>query len=344
MFFRMLSKIQADLLLASFISLSGSFVHAKDPPPPSAYGDATMESASFLYSEGQASFKRGLFTEAERLLQRLIDRHVEFEFRMDALLLLAQSKIELHKPSAAIPLLQTYLEQPHALGARIDAELLLGQAYLDTNRFHEAYLVSFELLHGESLKKLETESFSLLKALLLKAESQLGLNQANRADRTLVSLKSTLGRTGFSPPTHWVARVDQIELELKLRSCAVFPTQRILTEEQARDQMQRRGRCLSEALPIFEHIWSQKDLGQTRFAAHRLTVAYNAYRFALQAPPLPPGKRSPAQLRNYQLELVDRLSMDYLAHKRVAQNFFNRLGKTSDSSTKRILDEIQQEL
>src|SRR5262249_50706239 len=132
--------------------------------------------------------------------------------------------------------------------ARVD----LARAQLLLQRYHEAYLTSREMLDPQKGRPPLPVELRVW-ALSLKARALAGLGRDDRAQEAVDSAKpdlQSLPQTAFET-IDARAGLARIELILKYRRCARFPSPEPLGEAQVRDQISRRGLCLLEALPAF---------------------------------------------------------------------------------------------
>jgi tetratricopeptide (TPR) repeat protein len=309
--------------------------------PPSARGPRSeAEEAPFLLRAGTEAFRAGDHARAARDLRRLIERYPSTPGALDARLLLGRAELERGQPAAAQGPLRDFIAAAGKSAAGLEARLDLGRALLALKRFNEAYLTSIELTGRESLPW-DVE----VPALLLRGEALLGLEQDERALQAQASAEKVFLAQGRPSEAGVSTRIEQgaasnaaserewlrqrllsLRLRLVLRSCAKLPGAGLLTEEQALDQLRRRGECLVEAaLIVRSALLPEKGSVSARGVAQEERVvlselerslealrrSFGDYQAACLSPPQRPGKRTAAELRRYRSELSARVLRDH---------------------------------
>ena len=263
-----------------------------------------------LWQDANAALQEGLFTQASLLLQRYVDRYPSTEHYMDALLLLGESYVESDKSKHAIrPLSQYIINRGNSTPGR-EARIYLGKAYLKSHMNHEALLTSLELMgfYKGELKKKEEKLY--LSSLLLKSRSLIRLNKRTRASQTLVSFER-VAQKNKKLYSSLLSESNSVAIELKLQNCALLPGKGRHTEGTVKSYLKMRGTCWLEAMVMF---YKNEKTGHSTWSedtAQRLADAFEQYGEACLNPPLPPGSRTAQELRTYKEELVNTLAVDY---------------------------------
>ena len=108
--------------------------------------------------------------------------------------------------------------------------------------------------------------------------------------------------------------METLEIELKNRQCAKFPSAGRPDEAQVRDQLNRLGDCLLESLLIFRQALADGDGPSAEEAQEEMGSAYASYWEKCQHPPAPPPTtpkdRTARQLEAYFRELAVVLNQD----------------------------------
>jgi tetratricopeptide (TPR) repeat protein len=278
---------------------------------PESIGPLSEQEAETLWREGKTFFDKSQFKDAAFTLRRFVSRYPSRTSYTEANLLLGRSYLELEQPEKAIAPLKYYvtaLGNAHEVHA---ARVLLIEAYLKLERFHEAYLAAQETIKSKTNGSVATR----LETMFLEAQALVALNQDSRAAQVLESANTELaglkaGQETTESLTKLKTKQIYSQLKLKIRTCSRLPSSKSLDEGQVRNQMDRRGRCLSEAtlfLAQSYRLGSKKDI---LVASNELTAAFKTYSQVCTNPPPPPGKRSRAQIKQYRAELTAALRED----------------------------------
>jgi tetratricopeptide (TPR) repeat protein len=270
-------------------------------------GPTSQQEASILWSDGQKAFESGNYQDAVNNLSRLVDRYPGSPGYLEAHRLLGRSFMLLGRYSEALAPLQAYIADTGTSESGLDTRLWLGDVYLKLAQANEAYLTSQEI------EKLSKSSYPGLyaRSQFLKARALLALNQDDRASRVIDSVEA-LPAVQSDPTLKGYAA--QARIELKLRRCALFPSAGPMEEQQARDQFNRRGLCLQEALVLFKTAAESRELITSDETANELFKGFESYTAATRKPPAPPKlkpkDRTPKQRSEYLSELAYQLNQD----------------------------------
>ena len=302
-------------LLTLLIVNSVSTIHAsakEDQTLHSSIGPTSTEEAGVLWKKGNQAFEEKKYPEAVRSLERLIHRYPASAHFFEAHRLLGIAHLENHEPHLAIVPLKDFVEVERKSSAGLQTRLALGRALLDLKKFHETLLLAEELLVEKG-----TSNEVSIAALLMKARALMGLNEDARATQSLDSAKVKLEaqKEPSLPLKPLKGQAAWLELKLKIRTCEKFPTKGSLTEEQIRNQLNRRGTCLSEASLLHLKTLEAGDLDWGRQSALELSSSFQDYTKACKNPSNPPPlarpeKRTKTQLKQYRSELVQLLQKE----------------------------------
>jgi hypothetical protein len=113
-----------------------------------------------------------------------------------------------------------------------------------------------------------------------------------------------------------------MHLKLKTLECGRLPSSDILTEEQIRDQLDRRGTCLLESIEWLRKTLETGDTSSSHLAASHFQNAFESYAHLCAHPPITKRKgksasavqRSSKERKRFEEELADILLQE--AHKK----------------------------
>ncbi|OFZ19631.1 MAG: hypothetical protein A2X94_17470 [Bdellovibrionales bacterium GWB1_55_8] len=281
--------------------ISGTLIFAISSILASASGHAGPRSsveAEVLWKQGKEAYHQEKYAEAARELQRFVDRYPGATGYLEAHLLLGRSLLKTGNPARAIPPLRYVTSASRSENELAAARVLLARAYMESGKHEESYQTTIEIekKHGGSQA---TQS----EALLIRARALTGQGHEARAAKVLESAKALIVEER--------AEAAWLELDLKHRKCARFPSQSPLDEEKVRDQLARRGDCLGEALLLFRAVLETSDPAWSRRALEDTKGAFKNYWKICSHPPDPPEPpegsrkpRTPLQLKRYRGELT----------------------------------------
>jgi tetratricopeptide (TPR) repeat protein len=274
---------------------------------PTSLGPTSEEEAATLWREGRLAMDDSRFQDAVNSLERMVARYAGKPGYLEAHLLLGEALLELGKSEMAVVPLKYYITaNPNQLNSA-RARIALGHSYLNLNKLHEAYLVTLELDKMRTRHKLSSDI--LLETLLIKAQAQLGLKHESKAISALESAEKQLSEQN-SPQIK--GKIYGLQLQLKFSECEQLPSKGNLDEGQIRNQLDRRGTCLLEALLLFHKILKMGDLRSAGIAVNQVNHAFKSYSVSCADPPPPPlaKKRSALETRRYREELTDLLAQE----------------------------------
>ncbi len=272
---------------------------------PSSLGPTYDQEAQIIWKKGYAAIQNSHFQIAVNHLQRLVDRYPSDSNALEAHFLLGKAFLELGKAKEAIAPLKYFILSANTHPASIRARLYLGTAYLDLKEFLNAVSVIEEINHLPSkLKSLDMNQ----DARLIEIEALLGLKHEARARSAMETAiremsnkmsRSTQGKTLF------------LDLNLKVLECNHLPSPDSMNENQLKNQLDRRGTCLLEALLLYRNTLINKDIPSATQATELLSQAFQDYDHSCTTPSLHLNahelKRSPQQKSAYLGELADLL-------------------------------------
>lgn len=297
---------------------------------PTDLGPATAQEAELLWKEGKAAFEASDFQAATNRLQRFVDRYPAHGGYLQAHRLLGEAYLGLAeqdrdagraaeakaRAKQALAPLRYFATGTRAAGEAAKGTILLGHAYLDTGKAREALLSAMEVEKqrlggpGEGLR---------IEALLLKALAQLALGRPADAELAMAAAEAKLGQLA-SPPAPLVGETRLTRLRVKNDRCAALPSSARMEESQARDQLERRGTCVTEGMLLYKEVLKTGDTRAMDRATREALSAVEGYRRACLNPPDPPlrPRRTELQLRRYREELGQALARDCREKQRAA--------------------------
>lgn len=269
-------------------------------------GPVSAEEARVLWKDGKDAYDHGMDEDAIPRLERFVARYPGYPDYLEARHVLARAYLRQHEPAKAKAELKSFIQgagpTPEALQARCE----LTRADLELKLYSEAVLTANETLKL-ALKAANRDRRT--EALILRARSQMGLNQDTRAE---ASISSALEMLPVAPALEGQLRV--VILDLRLRQCARFPSPGKLEEAQVRDQLGRRGSCLLDSLVLFQKVLGTADAPAMDQGEEKLAQGYASYWEKCQQPPAPapvkPKDRDAQQLKTYFRELAVVLEED----------------------------------
>lgn len=272
-------------------------------------GPASPQEAELLLKSGKDAAEKGRHPSAASFFQRFVDRYPAHPEYTDTLKRLGEARLASSQPQAALEPLKGFVEARGTAESGLEGRLLLGRAYLSTGKLSEALLVSTELLNilipGGKKEKSAIPAALHAGALLLKAEALLAKKKHSRAKDALSSAEVVL-KTAKANSAELLGQARWIDLELKLHACARYPSAKRLQEDQALDQVERRGLCLQEALVQYRSALEPGAEPWVRQSTAAIERAYRSYDDLCRNPPSPVGRRTTVELERYRRELAQR--------------------------------------
>lgn len=254
---------------------------------PSSVGPTSPEEAALIWKEGKTAFEQKKFKEAIFPLQRLIDRYPGASGYLQAHYLLARAFLVLHRPAESLEPLKYYIQ---AVNQDLEAKIWLGRAYLELKKYHEADLISLEVEKARS--RVKTADFNRIQALLIRTQALIGMGKDAYAENVLASAKAML--PGVASPGLPMAEGEALwlGLELKTVACRKLPSKERLAEGQLKNQLERRGLCLLEAMVLFHDVLEKfiaiKEKTRAKIAEKEMVVAFKEFDIACSHPAEPP--------------------------------------------------------
>ena len=297
----------------------------------SSWGPTSEKEAQVLWVEGQKSLENEKFQEAISYFRRLIDRYPAQEGYFQAHSLLGQAYLEMGQPEKAIPLLQFFISNQSDRVELAKARLILGHCYIHLKKYDEAYLLTNELnqQHKKQLLPLELR----LESLIIQAHASFGLHQNLRTELALDAAEKKM-IPGMSSRIKGL--FNHLKLSLKIRMCEQFPSQKLLSDGQLQNQMERRGLCLQESLIILKKVIQSQHLQSIQGSFTELSSAFRNYRDSCLHPfqylaKVAKNKRTPSEEKSYREELTDFTFKNCLTNNEKALGLLeNELEKIKD--------------
>lgn len=242
---------------------------------PTSLGGTSNAEAKVLWNEGELAIQKSRYEEAASLLKRYVDRYPGYPNSLKAKYYLGQAWFKLGKYDLALLELQGFITASAPSEDSARARLLQGDLYLLKGDFSAAYLMTYDLDQLLLRQKSEELKNDLkLRNLALKANALLGLKQKSRLQLALTALESQLASV-TSAEGRGIAY--QAQLRAKLAECTEFPSQKDLKESQIRDQLDRRGTCLLEALQNYRQVLRNAEPESVALAGAEMTAAFKSY-------------------------------------------------------------------
>ncbi len=348
---------------------------APAPLPSSAHLQALQADADFLWHSALISYREQRFQGVVTALNRLLKDHLESPHVLEAHYYLGQAYLGLTQPQQAERELQTFIESQTAtyqapanlrlacssdvLRATpssaslpellINAQLALGQAYLQLQKFSQAHLLSFELnaklapalrsrfaqeeLQGESQKKCAEElvpspaptalEIAKLKTRLLQIRALQGLAKSAQAEELLDHLPQGWQTQADAPLQ---AEIAQLQLQFQLGRCTLL--QRSSTSSRPFGSegaliaaLKQHQQCLLQALLLIDP-WLANPAPPIQAALRQLREVYQqTLRFA-QAPPLPMKRLAAGERRTARQASVLAQELQVVLQTTLLQPFF----------------------
>ncbi len=283
--------------------------HAESAPVSThETGPKSPEEAEVLWESGNRAFTESSWEEAITNLQRYISRYPGKPHFLKSHLLLGQALLARQDFSAAAKPLRYFADATKDSGERVLGRALLAQAYLGQKKFHEAFLATQE---AEKIyrkdESLQSQRDLLVRTLIAKTQALIGIGDDLHEKLAIIANDGALQVAQNSSASDLVAQAWVNSLRLKTWQCSKFPSAKKLSEEQVKDQMDRRGTCLLEAMKIQYNLFQTQDITGTQQGNALIVKAWQEYLAAADAPPPPlplkPKDRTATQIKRYYAEL-----------------------------------------
>jgi tetratricopeptide (TPR) repeat protein len=333
------SPLQRKAFTFIFLICLGGYAPIVNVPMANAMdtsaGPTSPEDAKLQWKDAETYYKSGKCEDALYSLKKLVDRYPGYPDAERYRLLrfqLGDCYFRLGKPAKALQTLNTYLEGP---GDHPDADAaleLIGKSQLSLKKYREAYLTA------EELEK-SAQAASKVKALVLKAQAEMKMNQDDRAE---ASAASAVTQAQALKNSALMGDASVTQLELKLRRCATHPPKGRLDEGQVRHEINARALCLNEALVQFRKVLGQESASSSDRAVALMRKGFQSFQKACLNPPMPPKlkpiDRTQAQLARYHSELKDSLEQIDASERKTALKLIEiwKQEKPSDFIQKRL--------
>ncbi|MGK5088647.1 hypothetical protein WDW86_13900 [Bdellovibrionota bacterium FG-2] len=269
-------------------------------------GSSSREEGELLWNAGKAAFDKKDFQGVVNQLDRFVARYPGFPYYLEAHLILGEALLKLNRSKQAIRPLKYFVSAVEKGEDALSSRLLLAQAYLNTEKYNEALLLTNEV-EALSNKGTPLSETLQLKMLVSRAQALMRLSQEAKAQGALASAKN-LPSAAQNSEYEWTA------LEFATRKCGFLADTRkfkVMNEEVLLDQLERRGQCISEATVLYTQLFSRETRSELEIPTRLLRNSFNAYWRVCTSPPSPPAiapkDRTPEELQRYKVELRDRL-------------------------------------
>lgn len=293
---------------------------------PTNLGPGSEVEAVVLWKEGQRLFSEQAYEEAAARLQRFIDRYPGAEGFLEAHRLLGEAYLNSGQPKEGLPPLRHFIEGTRSRKEADQARFLLGRTYLALSRFPEARLVVKELSSS-------TDPHVVAEGTLLEARIHIAMNKDPAAYSSLESARESARKATSQAAPDFSARALVVETQLKTRACARYPSSTRLNEGQMRDQMNRRGICLHEAILLFHQTVQTEQARPVEESLALVSQAFQDYSQACRAPVVNLPRLTASQKAAYEKDLKELLARECSKKFREARTMIEEFQKKSPSST-----------
>ncbi|MEN9724450.1 MAG: MalT-like region [Pseudomonadota bacterium] len=290
-------------------------------------GQSPEEEAQILWNRAQDQLRQDKIPEAAHTLRQLVNRTPTHSRTIEAQHLLGEVEMELGNASAALEILKIAEAQTHGHGSTAqEIQRLRARAYLALSKPTEALLLSEKLLkHAE-----QGQISWMIDAQILKTRALFQLKQERRAQDSLAAARKLSSESSASPALAelWL---QVLALRATEARCLALPSSRHLEEDQAIHQVQRLAECFKEAETMLLKVQSlrvppkyeasslvsrvattavlqtpekNREAQEARQDAQAsLRRIQNHLVKTCETPPIPPGKRTKSELKQYLREL-----------------------------------------
>ncbi len=306
---------------------------------PTMTGPKSTQEAQLLWTQGQKAFGSGTWDDAVYYLSRLTEQYPAGPGAREAHLLLGISWLRKNAAEEALKPLKYYIEASPMSTEATRARLLLSRAYMALKRFREASLQSVE-----TLKQSSAQGELRWEALVLFAWAQMGLNQEERARRTLATIHKEISDRESNPKLN--TETLRLETELRIQSCEHFAEGAKLSETQAMNAIRERGLCLLETLPVVKNAVLAGDHDHAVAALDAVSKGFVAYQRRCENPPLPNDSKTKRELQSYLSEL--RMALTKICNETKAQataalaGWKKELGEARSTEVSRLRERLEQ--
>jgi len=306
---------------------------------PTSLGPTSASEAEVLWQEGQIAVTQARYLDAVHYFQRLVDRYPGKPGYWKAHYFLGKSFLELKQPKKSLPFLKAYLSASGVSKDSIRARNTLGNTYLALGLFHEAYLTTLEV--DELSKKEILPSDTVVESLLVKTQALLGLGHEIRAISAIDAAEKQLSEKNSSEVK---SQVYFLRLKLKIHHCNQFPGPGPLNEGQLRDQLERRGTCLVEAVLILKKVLTAENSKTASQASDEIAESFKNYYQSCTSPIAAFKGITSVEKQRFKTELSDQLTQDFKKKSHLALEFLTSWKSQLSSEMNSTVSQIEKKL
>ncbi len=298
--------IALGLLLLCAHVLSIRSVHAEDitptptQTPERVRTEEEKKEISALWNDAMEAFQARKYSKASEHLEKMIAKYPAEAQGQGARYYLGQSLLFSGKTRESIPQFQSSIEALGKTPESAEARLYLGRAYLDASQFTEAYLVSEEII-----KITGVHSTYRSKALLLRAQAQVGLKQNVEAEKTLASFQAAADQD--PELENELANSFLISLLLKGNRCNELPSSKTLSEEILVSELTRKSVCILEMAGMLSKGTRRLGAKEVKSSTEPLFTALEHFAAVAKKPPLDLSKKKKKEAETAVNELKTRI-------------------------------------
>lgn len=202
-----------------------------------------------LWEQGRSEYLKGNVESSLNFLEKLIHHYPSSSFSTEAFMLIALSYQKLKKNEKALKPLKTYILRKKTTPEGLQARILLIRIYLELKLYSEASLLSQEVLTLYHEKKASRNLY--LEALVVKAQSELGLKNIKKAQ---ISLQDFFKETGINSDFFFIPEAAFIQMKIKNIECNELKNKKPADEGAWIVQMKEIGNCILEELNLYQRI------------------------------------------------------------------------------------------
>lgn len=294
------NKPRIIVTLAVVLHLASGVSFAEQPP--ASVGPADPAAADLLFKEAQNQIQNHLYSEAARSLERLLARYPSHPSNLEARLMLGRSYVETNKAAESVQPLQEYVSRVKTANEKVAGRLALVTAYQALSKPHEMMTTAQEILATKPISPA-----TRAQALIYRGHAQFALKNVLAAKRSLdqaqVILATSEAESAEYRPIH--ANLESLRLQLQLDQCNAISDAKKPSESAALGIVTRTGQCLMQALLTFNALTQWDEHGISGSSSDSV---YNAYaklkRFLVDG-----GKGAPQLVEKYDRYIDESLEM-----------------------------------